>query len=67
METNQIELDGQIKTIEVNLHVDTIEDLEPETPTPPSSGTISEEQLEEIIGLMIPHDCNEDFNEDFAI
>lgn len=65
METNQIELDGQIKTIEVNLHVDTIEDLEPEIP--PGSGTISEEQLEEIIGLMIPHDYNEDFNEDFAI
>lgn len=32
-----------------------------------SGGGASEEELEAVIGLMIPHDCNDDFNEDFAI
>lgn len=30
-------------------------------------GGASEEELEEVIGLMIPHDFNADFNSDFAI
>lgn len=30
-------------------------------------GGASEEQLEDIIGLMLPHDVNDDFNNDFAI
>lgn len=30
-------------------------------------GGCTKEQLEGAIGLSIPHDCNADFNEDFAI
>lgn len=30
-------------------------------------GGASEEELEEVVGLMIPHDFNADFNSDFAI
>ena len=30
-------------------------------------GGCTKEQLEVAIGLSIPHDCNADFNEDFAI
>lgn len=31
------------------------------------SGGVTDEQIEDAIGLMIPHDCNNDFNTDFAI
>lgn len=32
-----------------------------------SGGGISEEQIEEILGMVVPHDMNNDFNNDFAI
>lgn len=31
------------------------------------SGGVTDEQIEDVIGLMISHDCNNDFNTDFAI
>lgn len=31
------------------------------------TGDVSQEQLEEIIGMQIPHSFNKSFNEDFAI
>lgn len=31
------------------------------------TGDVSQEQLEEIIGMQIPHAFNKSFNEDFAI